>query len=96
MAAKELEASMKTLTLEEQIEWEIQQHQQRDERDNARINKEIEKYIENPILGLSAKPPYISRPSNPSLFFIIPNEFAERFCYYGFHALLKNLAGKGN
>jgi hypothetical protein len=92
MVSKNLESA---LTLEQKIELEIIQHEERDRSDNAKINAEIEKFIDHPILGLSTSPPYISRPSNPSLFFIIPNEFAERFCYYGFHALLKNLAGKG-
>lgn len=93
---KKLEtAGKESLSLEETIEFEIQEHKDRTKRDNAAIDKKIEMFIDNPILGLSIKPPFVQRPSNPSLFFIIPNEFAERFCYYGFHALLKNLIGKG-
>lgn len=80
--------------LEEVMDRERLAHAERERAINKDIDAEIEKYIDHPILGLQLKPPYISRPSNPSLFFIIPNELAERFCYYGFTPLLKNLFGK--
>src|SRR5688572_17535306 len=82
-------------TVEEQMDRERLAHAQLEKEINKDIDAEIERYIDHPILGIQMRAPYISRPSNPSLYFIIPNELAERFCYYGFVPLLKNLFGKG-
>lgn len=87
-------SALEELDVESRMELIHRQHREEEIRINAKIDAEIEKYIDNPILGIQLKSPFISRPSNPSLFFIVPNEFAERFCYYGFSPLLKNLFGQ--
>ncbi|KAJ3269329.1 hypothetical protein HDV01_001573 [Terramyces sp. JEL0728] len=87
-------SALEELDLESRMEMIHRQHREDEIRINAKIDAEIEKYIDNPILGVQFKSPFLSRPSNPSLFFIVPNEFAERFCYYGFSPLLKNLFGQ--
>jgi dipeptide/tripeptide permease len=83
-----------TLTLEDLMDGERLEHAKLEKEINKVIDAEILKYIDHPILGLQMKKPYFSRPSNPSLYFIIPNELAERFCYYGFVPLMKNMFGK--
>jgi dipeptide/tripeptide permease len=82
------------VTVEEQMDRERLLHAQLEKEINKDIDAEIERFIDNPILGVQMRTPFLTRPSNPSLFFIIPNELAERFCYYGFVPLLKNLFGK--
>ncbi|KAJ3346375.1 hypothetical protein HDU91_007054 [Kappamyces sp. JEL0680] len=82
------------LTVEELFEQESRAHAEKERLLNLDIDAEINKYIDNPVLGFQLTYPFFTRPSNPSLFFIVPNEFAERFCYYGITPLMKNLFGK--
>ena len=58
-------------TLEEVFEEESQAHAEKERVLNEKIDAEIMQYIDNPVLGLQFKRPVITRPSNPSLFFIV-------------------------
>jgi hypothetical protein len=58
-------------TVEEVFEEESQAHAEKERVLNEKIDAEIMQYIDNPVLGLQFKRPVITRPSNPSLFFIV-------------------------
>ncbi|KAI8897356.1 POT family-domain-containing protein [Globomyces pollinis-pini] len=85
--------SDKKQTLEELMDSLVIKHAETERRINKEIDADIISKMDNPILGVQFKKPFIVAPSNPSLYFIIPNEFAERFCYYGWSPLLKKLLG---
>ncbi len=76
-----IEKELASLTVEERMDREHLAHAEKEREINAEIDAEIRRNIDQPILGLQLKKPYVTKASNPSLFFIVPNEFAERFCY---------------